>query len=172
MQKSLRRILVVGAVAIAAAMTSACSTNLFNTGTAQAQASGAAPASAPAAVSAADKVKAVAVTVDKNCQVGVPFLQSLLIMQTEQQAIDVVKKAQDTAGKVCGVAAIIAHPVAGVPLPTLDLVTVKAFADAELPKLLTLVKGTDKLTKDQKTAAELVITGAQAALLVAVVNAQ
>jgi hypothetical protein len=125
----------------------------------------------PTAQTAAKKLTALAVTVDKDCTVGQPFLASLLTLQTDPAAIDLVKKAQDKAGEVCTVVAAIAHPVSGATVPTLDLATVKAFADSQVPVLLDLVKKSGMDDK-AKTAAGLAITGMQAALLIAVVNAQ
>jgi hypothetical protein len=134
----------------------------------------AAPAHTNTGTSAAtptQKLQAAAVSIDKNCQVGVPFLKSLQAVQTDPGAINVMAKINDDAGKVCAVAALVAHPVAGLPVPTLDLASVKAFADSQIPTVLDYVVKSS-LTPGQKTAAELAITGAQAALNLAVVNAQ
>jgi hypothetical protein len=177
MQKSFRRILMPGALVGVAMMAGCATVNTSGPATAIATGSGAqATATAPAstqtpAQAAAQKLAALAVTVDKNCTVGQPFLASMIVIETDPAAIAFLKDAQDRAGKVCTVAAAIAHPVSGAPLPTLDLATVKAFADSQLPGLLTLVK-TSSLTEPQKTAANLAITGMQAALLLAVVNTQ
>lgn len=178
MQKSYRRILMIGALAVGAAMMAACATvttggptTAVATGSG-AQANATAPAdSKPAALTPAQKLAALAVTVDKDCTVGQPFINSMLILETDPNALKFLTGVQTQVGKICPVAAAIAHPVNGSPVPTLDLATVKGFADSQIPDLLRYVKGS-RLSDDAKTAANLAITGLQAGLLLAVVNAQ
>ncbi len=193
MKGYVRRFLVIGAVAAAVAFAvTGCALTGSGVATGAAPPSNTSPellvASAPgdanapiaasAAASAANplqvqalKVKALAVTVNKYCSVGQPFFASIQSAITDQGALDVLAKVQAEAGKVCTVSASIANPVLGIAPPTLDLATVQSFANAQVPKLLTLVKNSD-LNDTQKTAATLAISGAQAALLIAVVNAQ
>jgi hypothetical protein len=173
MQKARRLFARVG-VAIAAALMmvgmSACSTVATAppgqvVQTAPVSASAAAPAQAPAAAAASAKVQALAQTIDRQCRIGLPFMQSLLVLQTDPGAVALVTKAQADATKVCTVAATLANPPFGAStLPTLDLSAINAFAASRVPDLLTLVKNSS-LSDAQKTAAMLSITGAQVVLL-------
>ncbi|KVN83484.1 hypothetical protein WJ68_16365 [Burkholderia ubonensis] len=136
------------------------------------------PSAASAPTSAASrlqsdalKLQALAVSISKYCSVGQPFLTSVQSAITDQGALDVLAQVQAEAGKVCTVSAAVAtHPLGGTP-PTLDLAAVESFANTQVPKLLTLVKNSN-LTDSQKTAATLAISGAQAALLLAAVDAR
>lgn len=121
---------------------------------------------------AAQKVHALAVTVDKYCQVGQPFVQTMMAQQTDPKAIVTLGGVQHEAGKVCSAASSIAHPAAGAPPMALDVKTVSAFANTQVPRLLTLVKNTDKLDDKARTVAEITISAVQTALLLAAVNAQ
>lgn len=181
MMKSTRRLLFCSALAVATAMLAACAghevaATIPPTATSQSTGGTASPVAASdtaaVAVSQAQKVKALAVTVNKYCQVGTPFVKTMLLLQTDQKAVDALTKISGDAGPLCTVAAAIARPVAGSPLPSLDLAAIRTFANDRLPDLLTLVKNSGKLNSDQKAGAELVITGAQAALLIAAINAQ
>jgi hypothetical protein len=118
----------------------------------------------------AEKLAQVAATVDKNCQIGLPFLNTMSILQTDPANIVLMAKITDGARPICSVAASIAHPTDGA-VPTLDLASIQTFANAQLPVLAELVKASS-LDPTYKQAAGLAITGAQAALLIAVVNAQ
>lgn len=130
-------------------------------------ASAAAPAVAPATPAASAKVQALAATIDRQCRIGLPFMQSLLALQTDPGAVALVTKTQADAVKVCAVAATLAAPPFGVStLPTLDLAAINAFAAQRVPDLLVLVKNSN-LSDTQKTAATLSITGAQLVLLTA-----
>jgi hypothetical protein len=130
-------------------------------------ASAAAPAVAPATPAASAKVQALAATIDRQCRIGLPFMQSLLVLQTDPGAVALVTKTHDDAAKVCAVAATLAAPPFGVStLPTLDLAAINAFAAQRVPDLLILVKNSN-LSDAQKTAATLSITGAQLVLLTA-----
>jgi hypothetical protein len=170
MQKARRLFARVG-VAIAAALMmvgmSACSTVATAPPgqVAPVSASAAAPAQAPGVEAASAKVQALAATIDRQCRIGLPFMQSLLVLQTDPGAVALVTKTQADATKVCTVAATLANPPFGVStLPTLDLSAVNAFAASRVPDLLTLVKNSS-LSDAQKTAAILSITGAQVVLL-------
>jgi hypothetical protein len=118
----------------------------------------------------AEKLAQVALTVDKNCQIGLPFLTTMSALQTDPANVALLAKVTDGARPICAVAASVAHPKDGAA-PTLDLAAIQTFANAQLPVLAELVK-TSSLDERQKQAAGLAITGAQAALLIAVVNAQ
>lgn len=158
---------MLAAIGIGAAMLAACGSAVQSAKTDTAPSS-----SATVSLTPAQKLHAAAVTIDKNCQVGQPFLKSLLAMQTDPGAVKLVTKISDDAGKICTVAATIAAPPSGTAtLPTLDLAAVKTFADSQVPSLVALVTNSS-LPDDQKTAAKLAITGAQLALSLAVVNAQ
>jgi hypothetical protein len=125
----------------------------------------AAPASAPQSVAATAKAQALAQTIDRQCRIGLPFMQSLLVLQTDPGAVALVTKTQADAMKVCAVAATLANPPFGVTvLPTLDLAAINGFAAQRVPDLLLLVKNS-KLDDRDKTAASLAITGAQLVLL-------
>jgi hypothetical protein len=167
--KPLRHILLFIALVVGGALAVA---TLSGCATSAAPASGvvvAAPASAVLATPAA-KATALAATIDRNCQVGLPFLASLKAVQTDPAALALLDKVSGDADKVCAVAALVANPPLGTT-PALDLAAVKTFASAQIPSLLTLVR-TSKLDDNAKTAAVLAITGAQLALLNGVVGAQ
>lgn len=124
------------------------------------------------AKTAAQKLQTLADTVNKNCQIGQPFIKSMLAVQTDPGAVQIMTTIDGKATQICGIAATIANPPFGTTVtPTLDIAAIKDFANTEVPKLLTLVVNSN-LSQAQKTAAELAITGAQLALNQAAVNAQ
>jgi hypothetical protein len=122
---------------------------------------------------AAQKLLALATTVNKECKVATPFLASLVTIQTDANAVALATTVNTKAGQVCAVAsAYVAAPSLGVAAPAFSLASVQDIVDNQVPPLLTLVKASTKLSADQKTAAELAITGAQLILAQAVANAQ
>ena len=147
----MKRFLTLLAVGLITCALTACATSTTGTGT---------------SLTPAQRLQAVAVTIDSNCTVGTPVIQGLIAVQTDQSALDLLTKFQTDAGKVCAVAASIAHPVAGAALPTLDLVGIKTYLDAQTPSLLDLVKNSS-LDQSKKTAAALAITGATLAITMA-----
>ena len=140
--------------------------------TATAPATGTAPTTTTTAapLTAQQKLLALAITVDKQCTVGLPFLASVVTMQTDASAISMATTIDNAAIKLCGYAtAYVAAPTTST---TFTLSSVQTFVNAQVPTILTLVKNSTKLTSVEKTAAEIGMTGAQLILAQAVANAQ
>lgn len=123
-----------------------------------------------APLTAQQKLLALATTVDKQCTVALPFLASVVAMQTDSNAISTATDIDNAAIKVCGYAtAYVAAPTVS---STFTLASVQTFVNAQVPPILTLVKNSTKLTSVEKTAAEIGVTGAQLIIAQAVANAQ
>ncbi len=135
----------------------------------------AAPAAQPGAVplTQAQKLMNVAMAVNKQCTVALPFLATMVQVQTDANALKIATDLNNDAIKLCGVtASFVAAPITGAVAPAFSLIDVQTFVNSNVPQLITLVQSTSKLTASQKTAAELGITGAQTVLSIAVANAQ
>lgn len=177
MQKKLLRACLFAGAALAVALASGCSTYASAGGgaTAAVAASGASAAVAASDTTAvqtqAQKLSALAKKIDTDCQVGQPFVKSLLAMQTDQGAISVLATVQKDSDSLCDVASRIVNAADSANAPTLDLASVKSFLDSQVPSLISLITASN-LNSTQKTAANLAITGIQTGLTLALANAQ
>jgi hypothetical protein len=128
---------------------------------------------AVAPLTQAQKLTSLAMSVNKQCTVALPFLATMKQVQTDPGALKIATDLDDAAVKLCGVtAAYVAAPIVGTTAPAFSLADVQTFVNSNVPQLITLVQSSTKLTSSQKTAAELGITGAQTVLAIAVANAQ
>ncbi|MDB6082229.1 MAG: hypothetical protein JWN43_110 [Gammaproteobacteria bacterium] len=128
---------------------------------------------AAAPLTTQQKLTNLAMSVNKQCTVALPFLATMKQVQTDPNALKITTDLDDTAVKLCGVtAAYVAAPIVGVTAPAFSLADVQTFVNSNVPQLIALVQSSTKLTAAQKTAAELGITGAQTILAIAVANAQ
>lgn len=149
------------ALVILVSMLGACAT-------ATAPATGTTITAAP--LTAQQKLLVLATTVDKQCTVALPFLASVVTMQTDANSISAATTIDNAAISVCGYAtAYVADPSSST---TFTLASVQTFVNAQVPTVLTLVKNSTKLTSVEKTTAEIGVTGAQLILAQAVANAQ
>jgi hypothetical protein len=156
------------------ALLGACTTVAPGTPTSTTASAASTPAVAltPAQV-AAQKLSALAMKVNQQCTVAKPFLASMVSIQTDPNALAIATQLNTSAGQICTLASgYLAAGALGVAVPAFTLAGVQGFVDNNVPQLLTLVKASSKLSADQKTAAELAITGAQTILSIAVANAQ
>lgn len=128
---------------------------------------------AAAPLTTQQKLTSLAMSVNKQCTVALPFLATMKQVQTDPGALKIATDLDGAAIKLCGVAsAYVAAPIVGTTAPSFSLADVQTFVNSNVPQLITLVQSSTKLTAAQKTAAELGITGAQTILAIAVANAQ
>jgi hypothetical protein len=119
------------------------------------------------------KLMNLAASVNKQCTVALPFLATMVQVQTDPNALTIATDLDTAAVKVCGLASgYVSASILGTAAPAFSLTDVQTFVNSNVPQLITLVQSTPKLTAAQKTAAELGITGAQTILAIAVANAQ
>lgn len=121
----------------------------------------------------AQKLTNLATAVNKQCTAALPFLATMVQVQTDPNALKIATDLDSAAVKVCGLASgYVSASILGTAAPAFSITDVQTFVNSNVPQLITLVQSTPKLTAAQKTAAELGITGAQTILAIAVANAQ
>jgi len=134
---------------------------------------GTATSTTAAPLTTQQKLTSLAMSVNKQCTVALPFLATMKQVQTDPNALKIATDLDNAAVKVCGLASgYVAAPIVGTTAPAFSLADVQTFVNSNVPQLITLVQSSTKLTAAQKTAAELGITGAQTILAIAVANAQ
>jgi len=122
---------------------------------------------------AQQKLLYLATAVNKQCTVALPFLASMVTIQTDPAALKIATDANTYAIQICGAASGVVKAPAGMALPTsFTLADVQTFVNTNIPQVLTLIKNASKLTPADKTGMELAVTGAQTVLAIAVANAQ